>query len=88
MSKLLQMSKTYGLFVLNDKEKQQIFTKKKKRKENCENKKIKVKICSSESPNNLGSPLLLLFFLNGRRFYHPLQQQPNLYFKSRLIKCC
>lgn len=61
MSKLLQMSKTYGLFVLNDKEKQQIFTKKKK--ENCENKRIKVKICSSEGPNNLGSPLLLFFLM-------------------------
>lgn len=30
MSKLLQMPKTYGLFVLNDREKQQIFTWKKK----------------------------------------------------------
>lgn len=61
MSKLCQMPKMYGLFLLNDREKQQIFTKKKK--ENYDNKRIKVKICSSKSPNNLRSPLFFLWLL-------------------------
>lgn len=82
MSKLLQMPKTYGLFVLNDRKATNLHLKK----ENYENKRIKVKICSSKSPNNLSSPLFCFFY--GRRFYHPLRQQPNLYIKSRLIKSC